>query len=773
MTTLATVLGFPRIGDRRALKRATEAYWAGAVSAPHLLETAASIRRQNWRALHEAGVDEVPCNDFSLYDHMLDTAVLFGALPARHRHRVDPRLPEDEIGDDVLLRRYFAAARGTDVAAPLEMSKRFDTNYHYLIPELEPGARLSLNARKPMTELSEARALGLSARPVVVGPITFLALSKASADAPTDWSTWDLLDELIPLYGGLLAQLRSAGAEWVQLDEPALATDLPSSVLESAEDAYERICAVPSRPNLLVASYFDRVGEAMPFLREAPIEGVALDFTGPARANIDDLRAVGGLPGKRLVAGVVDGRNVWVTDLRSALETLDELRPLAAEVCVSSSCSLSHVPLDVELETGVDPHLAQWLAFAKQKVAEVVALARGMAMGPESIALRLQQNDAKLSAWRAAPAANVAAVRQRVESIAPGDDRRAAGYGERERLQADALRLPVLPTTTIGSFPQTKDIRAARAACRDGTLTTAEYEERMRDEIAHVIAVQEEIGLDVLVHGEPERADMVQYFAERLDGVLSTEHGWVQSYGTRYVRPPIIVGDVSRPGPMTISWWRHAQSLTTHPVKAMLTGPITLLRWSFPRVDVAPSETATQLALAIRDEIAELEAAGAQVIQVDEPALREGLPLRAVDRPDYLSWAARAFRLTTSGVRPTTQIHTHMCYAEFGDILDAVVALDADVISLEAARSGMRVVDELAERGYPAAVGPGVYDIHSSRVPSVEELRAMLSKVVAALPAQRVWVNPDCGLKTRSESEVVPALRNLVAAARLMRAAVG
>lgn len=771
--TPATVLGLSRIGNQRALKTATEGYWGGAVSAASLLNTAASIRRHNWLALREAGIDDVPCNDFSLYDHMLDTAVLFGALPARHRQRVDPRLPDDEIADDVRLQRYFAPARGVDDAAPLEMTKWFDTNYHYLIPELEPGVRLTLNARKPLAELSEARALGLSARPVVVGPITFLALSKVSTDAPAGWQTWDLFDDLIPLYGGLLALLRSAGAEWVQLDEPALATDLPSSVLKLAGDAYERLCLVPSRPKILVASYFDRVGEAMPVLRDSPVEGVALDFTGPAHANFDELRAVGGFPGKRLVAGVVDGRNVWVNELRSSLDTLDRLRPLADEVGVSSSCSLLHVPLDVGLELGIDPQLVRWLAFGKQKVAEVVALARGLADGTSSIALRLRQNDAALAAWRAAPIANVAAVRGRVENISPDHDQRAAPYHERAKLQDDALRLPTLPTTTIGSFPQTRDVRASRAAWRKGVLTTAEYEERMHDEIAHIIAVQEEVGLDVLVHGEPERADMVQYFAEQLDGMLSTEQGWVQSYGTRYVRPPIIVGDVSRPHPMTVSWWRHAQSLTTHPVKAMLTGPITMLRWSYPRADVTPAETATELALAIRDEVAELEAAGAQIIQVDEPAMREGLPLRALDRPGYLRWAARAFRLATSAVRPTTQIHTHMCYAEFGDILDAVIALDVDVISLEAARSGMQVVDELTERGYPAGVGPGVYDIHSPHVPSVDELATRLSQIVAVLPAQQIWINPDCGLKTRTEAQIVPALRNLVAAAHTTRASVG
>ena len=772
MTTQATVLGFPRVGADRALKKATEAYWRRDLPASSLLETAAKIRRQNWLMMREAGLDEVPCNDFSLYDQMLDTAVLFGALPARHQHRVDPRRPDDEIADDVVLRRYFGLARGTGEAAPLEMTKWFDTNYHYLVPELAPGARLTLNARKPMTELSEARSLGMSARPVIVGPISFLALSKPADTAPKGWQLWELLDELIPLYAGLLAQLRSAGAEWVQLDEPALATDLPSAVLARARDVYERISIVPSRPKILVATYFGRLDDAMSVLRDAPVEGVALDFTGPGRANLDALAEVGGIPGKRLVAGVVDGRNVWANDLRASLDTLAQLRKLAAEVTVSSSCSLLHVPLDTQPETAIDRDVVRWLAFADQKLVEVATLAQGFASGPAAISSQLLKNEAVLASRRRAPITNVTAVRKRLASIASDDDKRGVAYQERSKLQDDALRLPPLPTTTIGSFPQTTQIRAARAAWRKGRLTRSDYEARMHDEIAHVIAVQEEIGLDVLVHGEPERADMVQFFAEQLDGVVTTDHGWVQSYGTRCVRPPIIVGDVSRPRPMTVSWWQHAQSLTTRPVKAMLTGPITMLRWSFPRDDQSPEETAVELALAVRDEIADLEATGAVVIQVDEPALREGLPLRESDRPEYLRWATRAFRLATSGVRPATQIHTHMCYAEFGDILDAVISLDADVISLEAARSGMRVVEELAERGYPAAVGPGVYDIHAPRPPTTDEMRAMLAVAVNALPIKQVWVNPDCGLKTRSEAEVLPALRHLVEAARLTRASV-
>jgi 5-methyltetrahydropteroyltriglutamate--homocysteine methyltransferase len=770
MTTSATLLGFPRIGADRALKKATEAYWRAEIDVKALLETASAIRRENWLAMRQAGINEVPCNDFSMYDHMLDAAVLFGALPTRHQHRVDPRRPDEELEPDVLLRRYFAAARGTSDAAPLEMTKWFDTNYHYLVPELAPGSRLTLNARKPLTEFSEARALGLSARPVIVGPITFLTLSKAAAEAPSGWQPLQLLDDLVPLYAGLLAQLRVAGADWVQIDEPVFATDLPSEVLDAARGAYEKLNAVPARPKILLATYFGAVGDVLSLLRETPVDGVALDFTASSRGNnLDALIEIGGLPGKRLVAGVIDGRNVWVNDLRSSLSTLDALRSLASEIVVSASCSLLHVPLDVDSEPRIDPQITRWLAFATQKLDEIATLARGFAEGESSISLQLQRNEADLAVRRSARITNDTVVRKRVASISTDDDKRSTPYAQRAILQAKRLQLPPLPTTTIGSFPQTPAIRAARAAWRKGRLSGAAYEEQMRQEIAHVIGVQEELGLDVLVHGEPERADMVQYFAEQLAGVISTENGWVQSYGTRYVRPPIIVGDVTRPAPMTVGWWRHAQSLTTRPVKAMLTGPITMLRWSFVRDDQPQSQTAAQLALAIRDEIDDLEAAGAAIIQVDEPALREGLPLRRADRPEYLVWATRAFRLATSGVLDTTQIHTHMCYAEFGDILDAVVALDADVISLEAARSGMSIVDELADGEYPAAVGAGVYDIHSPRVPGTDEMRSLLAKAIGRLPIERVWVNPDCGLQTRTEAEAIPALRNLVAAARDLR----
>ncbi|HEY2175371.1 MAG TPA: 5-methyltetrahydropteroyltriglutamate--homocysteine S-methyltransferase, partial [Mycobacteriales bacterium] len=750
----------PRVGADRALKRVTESYWRGEATTADLHATAARVRRENWEALRSAGIDEVPCNDFSFYDHVLDTAVLVGAIPPRHAG------PADD--DESAVRRYFGMARGTDGASPLEMTKWFDTNYHYLVPEIGPDTDFVLDPRKPVSELAEALDLGLDARPVLLGPITFLLLSKPAPGAPEGFAPISRLDDLLDVYAELLATLRGAGARWVQLDEPALVLDQPEEVLAATARAYERLGAVSHRPQLLIATYFDTVGAALPVLRNAPVEGLALDFTGPARSNLDALAAGGGLPGKRLIAGVVDGRNVWKNDLQASLSTLGRLQGFA-DVVVAPSCSLLHVPLDLALERQLDPQIARWLAFARQKVDETVTLARGMTGGPEAIRSELAANRADLASRASAPMTRNAAVRDRVAGVTPADLRRSTAYAARATAQAARLALPPLPTTTIGSFPQTKALREARAALPTGALAPEDYRARIGAEINRVVGIQEAAGLDVLVHGEPERNDMVQYFAERLTGFLTTRHGWVQSFGTRYVRPPVIAGDVSRPGPMTVDWASFAQGLTDRPVKGMLTGPVTMLSWSYVRDDQPLGDTARQVALALRDEVADLEAAGLAIIQVDEPALREGLPLRAAARPDYLRWATEAFRLATSGVRDDTQIHTHMCYAEFGDVLDAIVALDADVISLEAARSDMAVVRELADADYPAAVGPGVYDIHSPRVPDTAEVVALLDRALEHLPAERVWVNPDCGLKTRREDEVIPALAHMVEAARQAR----
>ncbi|MFD9860087.1 5-methyltetrahydropteroyltriglutamate--homocysteine S-methyltransferase [Streptomyces alboflavus] len=755
----ATVYGYPRQGAGRELKKAIEGYWKGRVTAEALKETATELRRSTWQRLAAAGVHEVPTGDFSYYDHVLDTSVMVGAVPRRHRSAVDAGA----------LDGYFAMARGTQDVAPLEMTKWFDTNYHYLVPELGPDTVFSADSTKQVAELKEALALGLAARPVLVGPVTYLLLAKPAPGVAADFEPLTLLDRLLPVYATVLADLRAAGAEWVQLDEPALVQDRTAADLNAAERAYRDLGALTDRPKLLVASYFDRLGDALPVLAKAPIDGLALDFTDAAAANLDALAAVGGLPGKRLVAGVVNGRNIWINDLEKSLATLGTLLGLADRVDVAASCSLLHVPIDAAAERDIDPQILRWLAFAQQKTGEIVTLAKGLAQGTDTIAAELAANRADLASRAGSAITHDPAVRARAAAVTDADGRRSQPYTERATAQRAHLGLPLLPTTTIGSFPQTTELRAARADLRAGRIDTAGYEQRIENEIREVISFQEKTGIDVLVHGEPERNDMVQYFAEQLTGYLATQHGWVQSYGTRYVRPPVLAGDISRPEPMTVRWTSYANSLTERPVKGMLTGPVTMLAWSFVRDDQPLGDTARQVALALRDEVNDLEEAGTSVIQVDEPALRETLPLRSADRPAYLDWATESFRLTTSGVRPGTQIHTHMCYAEFGDIVQAIDDLDADVISLEAARSHMQVARELAEHGYPREAGPGVYDIHSPRVPSADEAAALLRKGLEAIPAERLWVNPDCGLKTRGWPETRASLENLVAAARTVR----
>ncbi|NDZ59312.1 5-methyltetrahydropteroyltriglutamate--homocysteine S-methyltransferase [Streptomyces anulatus] len=756
----ATVYGYPRQGQNRELKKAIEGYWKGRVTADALRTTAADLRRSNWQQLADTGIHEVPTGDFSYYDHVLDTSVMVGAVPSRHRAAVDADA----------LDGYFAMARGTQDVAPLEMTKWFDTNYHYLVPELGPDTVFTADSAKQVAELKEALALGLTARPVLVGPVTYLLLAKPAPGVADEFEPLTLLDRLLPVYAEVLADLRAAGAEWVQLDEPALVQDRTPAELNAVTRAYRDLGALADRPKLLVASYFDGLGDALQVLAAAPVDGLALDFTGSAAANLDDLAAVGGLPGKRLVAGVVNGRNIWINDYQKSLATLATLLGLADRVDVAASCSLLHVPLDASAEGDIDPEVRRWLAFARQKTTEVVTLAKGLANGTDAISAELTANRADLASRADSALTRDPAVRARTAAITDADGRRSQPYAERTAAQRAHLGLPLLPTTTIGSFPQTDELRVARADLRAGRIDTAGYEERIKDEIREVLSFQEKTGVDVLVHGEPERNDMVQYFAEQLTGYVATQHGWVQSYGTRYVRPPVLAGDISRPEPMTVRWTTYAQAQTSKPVKGMLTGPVTMLAWSFVRDDQPLGDTARQVALALRDEVNDLEAAGTSVIQVDEPALRETLPLRSADHADYLAWATESFRLSTSGVRPDTQIHTHMCYAEFGDIVQAIDDLDADVISLEAARSHMQVAGELAEHGYPREAGPGVWDIHSPRVPSTEEAAALLRKGLEAIPAERLWVNPDCGLKTRGWTETRASLENLVSAAREVRA---
>jgi 5-methyltetrahydropteroyltriglutamate--homocysteine methyltransferase len=745
-----TITGSPRIGPHRELKRAVEQYWAGRIERTELEAVAAALRRDTWQQLLDAGLDSVPVNTFSYYDHVLDTAVLLGALPARVA----------DIPDD--LDRYFAAARGNDDVAPLEMTKWFDTNYHYLVPEIGADTRFALNPAKVLAEVKEARAQGVPARPVIVGPMTFLALSKAvgSAGAPIE-----RLDELVAVYAQLLELLSSNGVDWVQLDEPVLVTDILGNAAELAERTYARLGALAKRPALFVATYFGELTDALPALARTPVEAIGVDLV---TGGVGAAAAVPELADKIVVAGVVDGRNVWRTDLEAALGTLATLLGSAGAVAVSTSCSTLHVPYALDAETDLDDALRSWLAFGAEKVAEVVTLSRGLRDGRDAVAAEVAESNAAIASRRSDPRLSNGTVRARIASItASGAER---GPAERRRAaQDERLRLPTLPTTTIGSYPQTSAIRVARAALRSGDIDAAEYQRRMKAEIAAVIALQEELGLDVLVHGEPERNDMVQYFAEQLDGFFATQNGWVQSYGSRCVRPPILYGDVDRPTPMTVEWIGYAQSLTDKPVKGMLTGPVTILAWSFVRDDQPLADTAAQVALAIRDETVDLQAAGIAIIQVDEPALRELLPLRAKDKDAYLRWAVDAFRLATSGVEDATQIHTHLCYSEFGEVIGAIADLDADVTSIEAARSHMEVLGDLTAAGFANSVGPGVYDIHSPRVPGVDEMATSLREALKSVPAERLWVNPDCGLKTRTTDEVTASLQHLVAAAIQVR----
>jgi 5-methyltetrahydropteroyltriglutamate--homocysteine methyltransferase len=758
---LSSIHGFPRIGARRELKFATEGYWAGRVSVDELHDTARRLRRENWELMRDAGIDLIPSNDFSYYDQVLDTTALVGAVPPRYAHA------DGEVGLDT----YFAMARGrqdggVDVTA-MEMTKWFDTNYHYIVPELGPETSFSLSSSKPFDEYAEAKALGIQTKPALIGPVTYLLLGKSGEGVDEGFDRLSLLDGLLEVYAETLGKLGELGAEWVELHEPSFVEDRELHELDALRTAYELLGQVQGRPRICVTTYFDHAGEALPVLKGLPIEGVGLDLhRGPK--NLSLLKEAGGLDGKALFAGLVDGRNVWINDLRGSLHKLEELRGLADEVVVATSCSLQHVPLDLQAETALDDELKSWMAFARQKVAELAALAEE-ADDPDSLSEELDRNAAALDGRARSVRTRNPAVRERVAALTEEDARRSGEFRSRRTAQRERLDLPSFPTTTIGSFPQTADVRGARAALRSGEIDETEYERRIKAEIERVVRLQEDLGLDVLVHGEPERNDMVQYFGEQMEGYAFTENAWVQSYGSRYVRPPIVFGDVARPRPMTVEWITYAQSLTDKPVKGMLTGPVTMLKWSFVRDDQPESETCGQIALAIRDEVADLERVGVGIIQVDEPAIREGLPLRHERWGEYLEWAVRGFRLSTSGVRDETQIQTHMCYSEFGDILEQIQKMNADVLLIEAARSRMELLHDWARTGYDKDVGPGVYDIHSPRVPPPEEIAELLREAARVLDPEQLWVNPDCGLKTRRYEEAEPALRNMVQAARQLR----
>lgn len=762
-----TILGYPRIGRRRELKKAVEALWAGRIDATELEATAAGLRaatRERLAALGLGRTDSAIPESFSFYDQVLDTAVAVGAIPSRFSDLADAAGRVDLAG-------YFTLARGEGERAPLEMTKWFDSNYHYLVPEIGPETVFSLASDRLVRDVEEAVASGFVTRPVLVGPVTFLLLSKPSTTAPADFRPLSRLVDLLPGYAELLKRLAAAGAEWVQLDEPGLVSesfaDDHADVLAATEATYEYLGAVAGRPALFVAAPYGDLGDALAPLASSPVEAIGLDLV---RAGIPD--AVPGLDETTLVGGVIDGHNIWRGDLAGAFGKLDGLRALSATVAASTSTSLLHVPHDVADEPGLPDRLVSWLAFADQKVGQVVTLASGLRDGVDAIRAEAEAASAALADRLAAPGVRDGSVRAREAALTDADFTRG-DYAARVEAQSAALHLPFLPTTTIGSFPQTGDIRQARAQHVRGILSDEAYEERMREEIRRVVSLQEDLGLDVLVHGEPERNDMVQYFAENLDGFAVTTNGWVQSYGSRCTRPSILWGDVSRPKPITVGWSTYTQSLTAKPVKGMLTGPVTILAWSFVRDDQPLGETARQVALALRDEIADLEAAGIGVVQVDEPALRELLPLKKADHAAYLDWSVGSFRLATAGAADATQIHTHLCYSEFGVVIDAIRRLDADVTSIEAARSRMEVVHDIRDSGFDHGIGPGVYDIHSPRVPAVHEVRELIELAIAEIPSRQVWVNPDCGLKTRGYDETVASLANIVEATRAVRAQAG
>jgi 5-methyltetrahydropteroyltriglutamate--homocysteine methyltransferase len=766
---VGTILGYPRIGRRRELKKAVEAFWAGSISAIELEETAAGLRSATRDRLAKLGLGRADSSipeSFSFYDQVLDAAVTFGAIPTRFAGLINESGAIDLAG-------YFTVARGEGEHAPLEMTKWFDSNYHYLVPEIGPETSFSLASDRLVREVTEAREAGYLTRPVIVGPVTFLLLSKPSDETPAGFQPLDRLADLLPVYRDLLARLAAAGAEWVQLDEPALVSESIETprdeVLQAVRTAYSALGDTNDRPQLFVAAPYGSLDDALPVLAASPIEAIGLDLVRGAVPNGLDAATLAGLRTKTVVGGVIDGHNIWRGDLAAAFGTLTELLALSPAVSVSTSTSLLHVPHDVDDEPDLSSELVSWLAFADQKVAQIATLARGLDDGHEAIQDALDAASAALAARRDAPGVRDGGVRARVSQLTEDDFSRGA-YDVRLAAQHEALHLPFLPTTTIGSFPQTGDIRRARAQLASGLLTEAEYLGLMQAEIKRVVDLQEEIGIDVIVHGEPERNDMVQYFAENLDGFAVTRNGWVQSYGSRCTRPSILWGDVSRPKPITVDWSVYTQSLTNKPVKGMLTGPVTILAWSFVRDDQPLGETARQVALALRDEIADLEAAGIRIVQVDEPALRELLPLKRRDHAGYLDWSVGSFRLATSGVRDETQIHTHLCYSEFGVVIDAIRNLDADVTSIEAARSRMEVVDDIRASGFEHGIGPGVYDIHSPRVPSVAEVTELLETALAAIPGRQVWVNPDCGLKTRGYDETVASLTNMLAATRAVRA---
>lgn len=754
-------LGYPRIGTQRQLKKACEQYWAGKIDLTDLNKVARTIKEQNWQTQLDAGIDLIPCNDFSMYDQVLDTSFLLGVIPQRY----SPVLSQIKSNNEIDL--YFAMARGyqkdgLDITA-MEMTKWLDTNYHYIVPEFTAKQEFKIFNENIFSEYNLAKQqLGEKAKPVLLGPVSYLLLGKEKEQG---FERIDLIKKLVPVYVEITDRLRQQGAKWIQLDEPCLALDLTKKEKEAFEYAYRAIANRVSGVKLLVATYFEALLDNTQLAVNLPVSALHIDLVR-APEQLDEVLAF--IPDTlQLSLGVVDGRNVWKNDYKKSLGLVNQaVEKLGADrIMVAPSCSLLHSPIDLELETAVDPEIRNWMAFAKQKLTEVSDI-REIIRGNTVL---LQANQAAIESRRSSQKVHKQEVKNRLAAISEADVTRQSAFPVRQRLHHERYNLPSFPTTTIGSFPQTDDIRQLRAKFKKGELTAEQYDKAIEQATVEAIRWQEEIGLDVLVHGEFERNDMVEYFGEQLAGFLFTKHGWVQSYGSRCVKPPVIYGDVSRPEDMTVRWSKFAAAQTEQPMKGMLTGPVTILQWSFVRDDQPRETTTNQIALAIRDEVLALEKAGIGIIQIDEAAIREGLPLRKARHSHYIDWAVNAFRITASGVHDETQIHTHMCYSEFNHIIEHIAAMDADVITIETSRSQMELLQAFAHFDYPNEIGPGVYDIHSPRVPGTEEMASLLAKAAELLPARNLWVNPDCGLKTRKWPETKAALKNMVAAARQAR----
>jgi len=754
--TIIHNLGFPRIGAQRELKFGLEAFWRSEASAEQLHTLGTWLREQHWQL--QAGLDYVPVGDFALYDQVLDMSFTLGHLPERVRN-----LPGSELDQYFRVARGRSAGDSTGVAAG-EMTKWFDTNYHYIVPEFTADTHFQLNPSRLVQQLAQARAQGVNPKPVIVGPVTYLALGKAKDDS----NKLALLERLLPVYAQLLDTLAAEGVEWVQVDEPILVTELDADWQHALNTAYHQL--KNSKVKILLASYFGPLLDNKYLAANLPVAGLHVDAT---RQRDDVQQLIGLLPAHKVLSlGVISGRNIWKTDLGATLDWLEPLAErLGERLWLAPSCSLLHVPVDLDSEEKLDPEVKNWLAFAKQKLQELQVLGQALNQGRASVQAELAANAAALAQRRNSPRVHRPEVQAAVAAITAALGQRQNPYAARAQQQAAHLRLPAYPTTTIGSFPQTPDIRRARSDFKAGRIGAADYQKAMQEEIARSVREQEALGLDVLVHGEAERNDMVEYFGEQLEGYAFSQFGWVQSYGSRCVKPPILFGDIARPKAMTVEWITYAQSLTAKPMKGMLTGPVTILNWSFVRDDQPRSATCKQLALAIRQEVLDLEKAGVRVIQIDEAALREGLPLRKSQWHEYLDWAIESFRIAANGVQDGTQIHTHMCYSEFNDIIGSIADMDADVITIETSRSDMELLDAFENFQYPNEIGPGVYDIHSPNIPTQAHIVQLMQKAAQRIPTERLWVNPDCGLKTRQWNEVIPALQAMVAAAQELRAA--